>query len=319
MIRDNFLYNYTQRNSNSNISQNIQTANDVPVFDKILKVADQLIKALEKLINDEITKRVNDFNASSSPEQFSLPLNNFTINAQGVIETADNKKVNFMLQINFDTYQSYQSVKNSHIGKPLFVTTGLKENQLIGRINNNYRVDVANSFAQSELIDNFASNRSSKEYRENHRPYVKYPERNYSTPTRSLNTPSPVENILKDPKILKEPVKKAEIESVTTDIKKPINNDPDRGNCFVAVDKNYKGYIDDNGKQEFVLYGTLFGFEGLKKYDDNKDGFLDKSDGVFENLEIWRHRMGGREQTQIEQYGVAKLDLNKNKIIFNEV
>jgi len=58
------------------------------------------------------------------------------------------------------------------------------------------------------------------------------------------------------------------------------------GSAFLALDKNSNGIID-NGSE---LFGTQSGdgFADLSKYDDDKNGWIDENDAIFDKLQIWQ-------------------------------
>lgn len=58
------------------------------------------------------------------------------------------------------------------------------------------------------------------------------------------------------------------------------------GNGFLALDKNNNGIID-NGLE---LFGTKNGdgFADLSKYDDDKNGWIDENDAIFNKLRVWQ-------------------------------
>lgn len=60
---------------------------------------------------------------------------------------------------------------------------------------------------------------------------------------------------------------------------------------FLALDKNNDGEIND-GKE---LFGALSGdgFADLAKYDEDKNGFIDESDSIYNKLRIWTKDASG--------------------------
>lgn len=56
--------------------------------------------------------------------------------------------------------------------------------------------------------------------------------------------------------------------------------------AFIAVDRNNNGEIDDGSE----LFGakTGNGFSELAKYDDNKDGYINRDDAIFADLLLWQ-------------------------------
>jgi len=78
-----------------------------------------------------------------------------------------------------------------------------------------------------------------------------------------------------------------------------------KGSAFLALDKNGNQKID-NGNE---LFGPQSGdgFIDLAKYDDNKDGKIDKNDSVFEHLKVWR---SDGKLLGIVEVGVASISLH---------
>jgi hypothetical protein len=58
-----------------------------------------------------------------------------------------------------------------------------------------------------------------------------------------------------------------------------------KGNGFLALDKNSNGLIDDGSE----LFGSLTGngFMELNQYDSDANGWIDENDPIFEKLRIW--------------------------------
>ena len=90
------------------------------------------------------------------------------------------------------------------------------------------------------------------------------------------------------------------------------------GDGFLFLDRNGNG-IADNGL-EFFGNSSEFedGFEHLKAYDDNKDGFLSKKDTQYQNVYIWNDfDMDGdctsNEVVSLEEFGVWSLSIVKTK------
>lgn len=66
------------------------------------------------------------------------------------------------------------------------------------------------------------------------------------------------------------------------------------GNGFLALDKNSNGIVDDGNE----LFGpsTNNGFEELREYDNDKNGWIDESDSIFKDLKIWTKNQDGEEK-----------------------
>ena len=66
------------------------------------------------------------------------------------------------------------------------------------------------------------------------------------------------------------------------------------GNGFLALDKNSNGKIDDG--MELFGPGTSDGFEELRAYDSDANGWIDERDPIFTDLRIWSKNAQGEEQ-----------------------
>ena len=100
----------------------------------------------------------------------------------------------------------------------------------------------------------------------------------------------------------------------------------DRGDGFLALDRNGNGTIDDGGE----LFGTatrlangaraLNGYEALAELDTwgfngNRDGHLDSADAAFGSLLLWvdRNHDGVSQPEELEtlaQAGIQRIDLD---------
>ena len=58
------------------------------------------------------------------------------------------------------------------------------------------------------------------------------------------------------------------------------------GNAFLALDKNNNNIVDDGNE----LFGTQSGngFADLKVYDEDKNGWIDENDAIFNKLRVWQ-------------------------------
>ena len=70
----------------------------------------------------------------------------------------------------------------------------------------------------------------------------------------------------------------------------------EQGSGFLALDKNKDGEINDGTE----LFGTKSGdgFKDLAQYDEDKNGWIDENDAVFDDLSIWTLNEAG-EKIQI--------------------
>ncbi|PNR97013.1 hypothetical protein [Petrotoga sp. 9PWA.NaAc.5.4] len=66
-----------------------------------------------------------------------------------------------------------------------------------------------------------------------------------------------------------------------------------KGSGFLVLDKNSDGKIND-GKE---LFGpqTGNGFEELAKYDEDKNGWIDENDSIFNDLKLWVKTIEGED------------------------
>ncbi len=83
------------------------------------------------------------------------------------------------------------------------------------------------------------------------------------------------------------------------------------GSGFLALDKNSNGTID-NGTE---LFGTITnnGFDELAVYDEDNNGWIDESDSVFNDLQIWRKNSDG------ESSMIALGDANVGAIYLSDI
>lgn len=98
---------------------------------------------------------------------------------------------------------------------------------------------------------------------------------------------------------------------------------------FLALDLNGDHKINSGselfGEASVLKNGKRAsnGFEALKQYDSNKDGFIDNSDKVFEKLVVWgdENFNGISEASELKSLtdiGLIKIDLKYGKIIKSE-
>ncbi len=66
-----------------------------------------------------------------------------------------------------------------------------------------------------------------------------------------------------------------------------------RGSGFLALDKNGDGTINDGSE----LFGTKSGngFEDLREYDSDGNGWIDENDSIFEKLKVWCKAADGED------------------------
>ncbi len=84
---------------------------------------------------------------------------------------------------------------------------------------------------------------------------------------------------------------------------------------FLALDKNSNGIID-NGSE---LFGTKSGdgFADLSKYDDDKNGWIDENDAIFNKLRIWNKSEGKDELIALGEVGIGAIFLGNSSTPFS--
>ncbi len=88
-----------------------------------------------------------------------------------------------------------------------------------------------------------------------------------------------------------------------------------RGNdAYLALDRDGNGAIDDGRELFGDQHGARNGFEELARFDDNRDGLIDRTDSVFERLRLLYDRNGdnqvGRsEWSSLTDQGIEAIDL----------
>ena len=87
------------------------------------------------------------------------------------------------------------------------------------------------------------------------------------------------------------------------------------GNGFLALDKNENGIIDDGSE----LFGTKSGdgFADLSKYDDDKNGWIDENDKIFNKLRIWQKTDGLDSLVAIGELGIGAIFLGNTSTPFS--
>lgn len=84
-----------------------------------------------------------------------------------------------------------------------------------------------------------------------------------------------------------------------------------KGAGYLVLDKNKDGKVDSGAE----LFGpkTGDGFEELRAYDDDKSGFIDERDAIFDNLKIWSINEEGKGTL------VSLLDANVGAIYLGDI
>lgn len=78
--------------------------------------------------------------------------------------------------------------------------------------------------------------------------------------------------------------------------------------AFLALDRNGNGRVDD-GRE---LFGALSGdgFADLAAFDEDRNGFIDEGDSIFQQLKLWRpDESGAGELVDLRTAGVGAIGL----------
>ena len=80
-----------------------------------------------------------------------------------------------------------------------------------------------------------------------------------------------------------------------------------RESAFLAFDKNENNNVD-NGSE---LFGAKSGdgFEELRGYDNDKNGWIDENDNIYDKLKIWQKTENKSELIAIEEVGIGAIFL----------
>lgn len=92
------------------------------------------------------------------------------------------------------------------------------------------------------------------------------------------------------------------------------------GDGFLVIDKNKNGRVDNSGEFFGKSSANVDGAQELKKYDQNDDGELDKSDPIFSQLKIWQDLDSNgisapEELTSLEQNGITSINFSLPMVI----
>lgn len=87
------------------------------------------------------------------------------------------------------------------------------------------------------------------------------------------------------------------------------------GNGFLALDKNSNGIIDDGSE----LFGTKSGdgFKDLSKYDEDKNGWIDENDAIFDKLRVWQKSEGKDKLVALGEVGIGAIFLGNTSTPFS--
>jgi len=80
-----------------------------------------------------------------------------------------------------------------------------------------------------------------------------------------------------------------------------------KNSAFLALDKNSNGRIDDGSE----LFGTKSGdgFGDLSKYDDDKNGWIDENDKIFDSLRVWQKSENENRLVGLGEVGIGAIFL----------
>jgi len=86
------------------------------------------------------------------------------------------------------------------------------------------------------------------------------------------------------------------------------------GSGFLALDKNNNGYVDDGTE----LFGTQSGngFSDLRRYDEDKNGWIDENDSIMDGLRIWLKNGDEDNLITLGEMGIGALYLGSTKNTF---
>lgn len=90
----------------------------------------------------------------------------------------------------------------------------------------------------------------------------------------------------------------------------------EEGSGLLALDLNENFRIDDGTE----LFGPTSGngFTELRKYDEDRNGWIDESDPVFDKLRIWEMDSDGKDSLEtLEQKGIGAICLQNAAAEFN--
>ncbi len=83
---------------------------------------------------------------------------------------------------------------------------------------------------------------------------------------------------------------------------------------FLALDKNSNGKIDDGSE----LFGTKSGdgFKDLAAFDDDKNGWIDENDKIFDRLQVWMKNKNEDKLVSIGELGIGAIYLGNTQTPF---
>lgn len=83
---------------------------------------------------------------------------------------------------------------------------------------------------------------------------------------------------------------------------------------YLAIDRDGNNLIDTGSE----LFGPQSGdgFEELRAYDDDKNGWIDANDTIYANLKFWKVSQDTNELLSLEEVGIGAISLQEAKIDF---
>ena len=84
---------------------------------------------------------------------------------------------------------------------------------------------------------------------------------------------------------------------------------------FLALDKNENGKIDDGSE----LFGTKSGdgFKDLSAFDDDKNGWIDENDKIFDRLQVWMKTENKDKLIGLGELGIGAIYLGNTQTPFD--
>ena len=131
--------------------------------------------------------------------------------------------------------------------------------------------------------------------------------------SKYVETNSIDETVFYDPLIINMDGKIPELDSLTFGFDIDMDGQSDQismlkeGNGFLAYDRDDNGIIDDG----LELFGTQNGneFLDLKRYDSDKNNWIDENDSIFDKLRIWSKSKTGDSILALGEVGIGAIFL----------
>ena len=102
---------------------------------------------------------------------------------------------------------------------------------------------------------------------------------------------------------------------IDSDGKQDQISELNRNSVFLVLDKNGNGVVDDGNE----LFGTQSGdgFGDLRKYDDDKNGWIDENDAIFDKLRVWQKNGNSNKLIALGEIGIGAIFLGEAKTQFS--